>query len=47
MVTVATFLGMQGSQQQHANKHNDCGCQREKHRSHHVIMENIDCHGFS
>jgi hypothetical protein len=23
------FLGMQGGQQQHANRHNDCGCQRE------------------
>jgi hypothetical protein len=27
-MVAATFLGMQGGQQQHANRHNDCGCQR-------------------
>jgi hypothetical protein len=48
VIVAATVLGMQsGQQQQHAARHNDCGCQREKHRPHHVIGENIDCHGHS
>jgi hypothetical protein len=47
VIVAATVLGMQGGQQQHAARHNDCGCQREKHRPHHVIGENIDCHGHS
>jgi hypothetical protein len=39
-------LGMQGGHQQHANKHKDCGCQRQKYCSHHVIRKNIDVHDF-
>jgi hypothetical protein len=31
-----------GGQQQHANKHGNGGCQREKHRSHHATRKNID-----
>jgi hypothetical protein len=38
----ASFLGMQSGQQQHANKHGNGGCQREKHRSHHATRKNID-----
>jgi len=43
----AGSLGMQDGQQQHPNKHNDCDCQRKKHRSHHVIRKDIDGHGLS
>jgi hypothetical protein len=38
----ARFLEIQGGQQQHANKHGDGGCQRQKHRSHHATRKNID-----
>jgi len=39
---------MEGDQQQHANKHNDCGRQRKKDRSHYyVIRKNIDGHHLS
>jgi hypothetical protein len=41
-----SFLRMQGGHQQHANKHKDCGCQRQKYCSHHVIWKNIDAHDF-
>ena len=41
-----SFLGMEGGQQQHANKHNNCDCQRKKYCSHHVIRNDIDSHGL-
>jgi hypothetical protein len=37
-------LGMENAQQQHANKHNERGCQRKQHCSHHVVTKNIDSH---
>jgi hypothetical protein len=40
----ASFLEIQGGQQQHANKHGDGGWQREKYRSYHAIRKNIGSH---
>jgi len=28
---------MEGGQQQHANRHNDCGCEREKYQLDHTL----------
>jgi hypothetical protein len=36
----ASFLEIQGGQQQHANKHGGGGWQREKYRSYHAIRKN-------
>jgi hypothetical protein len=42
----ASFLRMEGSHQQHGNRHNDCDCKRKKYCSHHVVRKNIDGHDF-
>jgi hypothetical protein len=43
----ASFLEIQGGQQQHANKHGDGGWEREKYRSYHAIRKNIGSHDLS
>jgi len=43
----ASFLEIQGGQQQHGNKHGDGGWQREKYRSYHAIRKNIGSHDLS